>query len=107
MDTTHWRTTLAHTVYAMLDVSLHYSLNALTTFDGDEEDELDYREDQMALTGIAEWRAGMEQLQSGDVDGALNRYMANRCRIVRLYNRYWYDEEDPLLAEIDEAEYCQ
>ena len=107
VDTTHWRTTLAHTVYAMLDVSLHYSLNALTTFDGDEEDELDYREDQMALTGIAEWRAGMEQLQSGDVDGALNRYMANRCRIVRLYNRYWYDEEDPLLAEIDEAEYCQ
>ena len=56
VDTTHWRTTLAHTVYAMLDVSLHYSLNALTTFDGDEEDELDYREDQMALTGIAEWR---------------------------------------------------
>ena len=49
----------------------------------------------------------MDQLQSGDVDGAFNRYMANRCRIVRLYNRYWYDEEDPLLAEIDEAEYCQ
>jgi hypothetical protein len=106
VDTTHWRTTLAHTVYAMLDVSLHYSLNALTTFDGDEEDELNYREDQMALTGIAEWRTGMEELRNGQVDAALNRYMANRCRIVRLYNRYWYDEEDPLLSRIDEEDYC-
>ena len=61
----------------------------------------------MAMRGIAEWRAGMEQLQNGEVDAALDRYMANRCRIVRLYNRYWYDEEDPLLAAIEEADYCE
>ena len=60
----------------------------------------------MALTGISEWRTGMEELQNGRVDAALNRYMANRCRIVRLYNRYWYDEEDPLLSRIDEEDYC-
>jgi hypothetical protein len=107
VDTAHWRTTLAHTVYAMLDVSLHYSYNALVTFDGDEEDELNYQDDPMAVTGIAEWRAGMEQLRNGEVDAALDRYMANRCRIVRLYNRYWYDEEDPLLAAIEEADYCE
>ena len=59
----------------------------------------------MALTGIAEWRA--DDSYRAVTSTALNRYMANRCRIVRLYNRYWYDEEDPLLAEIDEAEYCQ
>jgi len=107
VDTTHWRTTLAHTVYAMLDVSLHYSLNALVTFDGDEEDELNWRDDAMAVRGIAEWRAGMEQLQNGEVDAALDRYMANRCRIVQLYNRYWHDEENVLLGRIDEGDYCQ
>jgi hypothetical protein len=100
VDTTSWRTTLAHSVYAMLDVSLHYSLNALITFEG-------YEEDPMAMTGIGEWRAGMEQLRNGEVDAALDRYMANRCRIVRLYNRYWYDEENPRLGSIDETEYCQ
>jgi len=99
VDTTTWRTILAHSVYAMLDISLHYSLNALVTIEGHESDPL-------ALRGIAEWRAGMAQLQSNQVDAALDRYIANRCRIVQLYNRYWYDEEDPDMGRIDPAPYC-
>jgi hypothetical protein len=100
VDTTAWRVALAHSVFAMLDVSLHYSVNALVTQE-------DYDQDPLAVEGISEWRRGMAQLQSGAVDDALNTYMANRCRVVRIYNAYYHDPENVNLQRIDEQTYCQ
>jgi hypothetical protein len=99
VDTYLWRVFIGHAVYGMLDISIYHSLNALVTMDGHEED-------AEALQGIAEYQAGMAELRTGQVDAAIDRYVANRCRMVQLYNRYWYDENDPGLALIEEGPYC-
>jgi hypothetical protein len=99
VDTYLWRVFIGHAVYAMLDISIYHSLNALVTMDG-------YSEDPEALQGIAEYQAGMAELRNAQVDRAIDRYVANRCRMVQLYNRYWYDANDPGLALIEEGAYC-
>ena len=60
-----------------------------------------------SLEALEQYRLGTEELRSGQVDVALNRYLDNRCRMVMLYNEYYADPEDPSLGPINEADYCE
>jgi len=100
VETYTWRSLLAASVFGMLDISIYHSINALVTFEG-------YDENPEAIEALEQYRLGTEELRAGDVDVALNRYLANRCRMVMLYNEYYADPEDPSLGPINEADYCE
>ena len=65
-----------------------------------------FQDQRIALEALEQYRLGTEELRAGDVDVALNRYLANRCRMVVLYNEYYADPEDPSLGAINEDDYC-
>ncbi|HBU48371.1 MAG TPA: hypothetical protein DEB46_08680 [Myxococcales bacterium] len=99
VDTHTWLALTGHAVYAMLSVSIWYSTNALVTFE-------DHEIDPLFLTAADEYDEGLTELRGGDVDEALDRFIGNRCVVVRLYNQYWADPATEELAVINEAPYC-
>ncbi|MCP4504616.1 MAG: hypothetical protein GY822_32325 [Deltaproteobacteria bacterium] len=98
VDTYAWKAGTAQVLFGLLRISLQLSPFSISNIiDGASlPAQADYDE---ALVRYFEVRA---LLDDGDIDGALEQFIADKCRVVTMYNRYYTPNSQDFIPNEDD-----